>query len=135
MYVEHNDDTKSNSDDSEAILDDGYNEYGLYVDDEDATRIIKKKQKINKDHLADLQALKDKWVEFISGGNVFDDIDVFESNYQDFDNAYNPPGSETDEYRNDERRKEKKRWAIVNPRYKKGNKRWGTFESGHVVYR
>ncbi|KAJ8421623.1 hypothetical protein Cgig2_027017 [Carnegiea gigantea] len=43
LYVKHNNETKSDSDDSDAMVDDDLNEYGLDVDDEEAARIIKKK--------------------------------------------------------------------------------------------
>ena len=39
---------------------------------------------MQKDHLAD------EGVEFSGGGNSFDDIDAFESNYQDSDDTNNP---------------------------------------------
>ncbi|KAJ8421639.1 hypothetical protein Cgig2_000616 [Carnegiea gigantea] len=105
LYVEHNDDTKSDSNDSDAMVDNDFNEHGSYVDDEEAARIIKEKQKMDKDHRADLEALRDEGLEFISGGNVFYDTDMFETNYQDSDYANSPPSSETDEDGNDERRK------------------------------
>jgi len=59
---------------------------------------------LHKDHIADLEALRDEGVEFISGGNVFDDIQI---NYQDSDDVNNLPSSETDEDGNDESRKGK----------------------------
>ncbi|KAJ8430034.1 hypothetical protein Cgig2_010963 [Carnegiea gigantea] len=74
LYVEHNDEAKSDSGDSDAMVDDDFKEYGSDVDDKEAARIIKKKQKLDKDYIADLKALSDEGVEFISGGNVFDDI-------------------------------------------------------------
>ena len=43
LYVEYNNKTKSNSDDSDATVDNDYNECGSDVDDKVAVRIIKKK--------------------------------------------------------------------------------------------
>lgn len=108
LYVEHNDETRSDNDDSDAMVDDDFNEYGSDVDDEEAARIIKNKQKLDKDHLADLEALRDEGVEFISGANIFDGVDAFEANYQDSDDANSLPSSETNEDGNDERGKVKK---------------------------
>ena len=62
---------------------------------------------MDKDHLADLEALRVVF-ELISRGNVFDDIDAFETNYQDSDDANSLPSSETNEDGNDERGKVKK---------------------------
>ena len=50
---------------------------------------------MDKDHLVDLGALRNEVVEFITRGNVFDDIDVFKSNYQCLDVTNNRSNSET----------------------------------------
>jgi len=43
LYVEHDDETKLDSGDSDAMVNDDFNEYQSDVDDEEATRILKKK--------------------------------------------------------------------------------------------
>ncbi|KAJ8434391.1 hypothetical protein Cgig2_014238 [Carnegiea gigantea] len=134
LYVEHNDETKSNSDDSDAMVDDDFNEYGSDVDDEEAARIIKNKQKLDKDHLADLEALRDEGVEFISGGNVFDGVDAFETNYQDSNDANSPPSSETDEDGNDEIGKGKRRRTTVYSRYKESTTKDGVHLEAGIMF-
>ena len=63
---------------------------------------------MDKDHLVDLEALRDEVVEFIRGANEFDDIDMFKSNYQDSDDINSPPSSEKDEDGNNKGGKGKK---------------------------
>ncbi|KAJ8436694.1 hypothetical protein Cgig2_025524 [Carnegiea gigantea] len=127
LYVRHNDETKSDSDNSDAMVDNDFNEYGSDVDDEEVARIIKNKQKLDKDHLVDLEALRDEGVKFISG-------DAFKTNYQDLDNANSPPRSETDEDGNYERRKGKNRRTTVYPHYKERTTKDGVhLEAGMML--
>ena len=81
FYIEHNNNTKSDGDDNHSMANDDYNDYESDVDDEKVVRIIKHKQKMSKDHVTYLEALWDEGVGFISGGNVFEDVDAFEANY------------------------------------------------------
>ena len=48
---------------------------------------------MDKDHLGNLEALREKGIQFIRGGNVFDDTHASELNYQDSEDANNPPYS------------------------------------------
>jgi len=126
LYVEHNNGTKSDGDDNESMVDDDYNDYGSDVDDEEVVRTIKHKQKMSKDHVADLEALRDEGAEFISGGNMFEDVDAFETNYQDSDEANSVHGSETDEDGNDRGRKEKKKGHPHTLGIRKGQQKMGS---------
>ncbi|KAJ8427390.1 hypothetical protein Cgig2_008806 [Carnegiea gigantea] len=124
-YVGHNDNTKLDIDDNDSMVDDDYNEYGSYFDNEEVARIIRKKnKKIDKDHLTDLEALRDERVEFIGGGNAFDDVDVFESHYHNSDDANSPPGeTNEDVMMNEEREKRKGQPYILGTR--KGQQKMG----------
>ena len=79
---------------------------------------------MDKDHLADLEVLRDG-VELISRGNVFNDIDAFKTNYQDSDDVNSPSNSEIDEDGNNKRRKGKKRRTTVYPLTRKGQQKMG----------
>ncbi|KAJ8425338.1 hypothetical protein Cgig2_030497 [Carnegiea gigantea] len=101
LYVEYSDDTKLDVDDNDSMVVDDYNEYRSDFDDEKVVKMINKKQKMEKDHLADLEALRDEAVEITSG-----------------DYVNNPPSSETDEDGDEEGRKSKKKRTIIYPRCK-----------------
>ena len=73
---------------------------------------------MRKDHVADLEALRDEGVVFIGGGNVFEDVDAFEENYPDSNEANSPHSSEIDEDGDDRGRKEEKERTTTYPRYK-----------------
>ncbi|KAJ8437074.1 hypothetical protein Cgig2_002041 [Carnegiea gigantea] len=62
LYIEHNVDMASDYHDSHSTVDDNYDEYGLDFDDDEVVKIIKTKQKMEKDHLPDFEALKDEGV-------------------------------------------------------------------------
>ena len=73
---------------------------------------------MRKDHVADLEALRDEGVVFIGGGNVFEDVDAFEENYPDSNEANSPHSSEIDEDGDDRGRKEEKERTTTYPSYK-----------------